>query len=394
MTTSSWHERKINLSSTIIIGAITLFIGVLTGLNWDKFAPYLSLKTEKPSATMDWSPLNSVYNQLVYYYDGDIDPATVIEGAKKGLVAALGDTYTVYMDKEEAADFTASLHGDVGAGIGVELAERENYVKIIRLLPDNPAKRVGLLAGDIIYKINGEEVYTESVEQIAQKLRGAAGTSVKLSVVRNNTELEFEIIRETLNNVSAYVDYDGTTAIITVTRFDDDTGQIVQKFAREFADKKNNKVILDLRSNTGGFVSAAQELLALWISGDKVFIQKSKKSGDDTIYTVRGQDILSQTKTIVLVNGTSASASEIVAGALQDYKKATILGEKTFGKGVVQTMHNFADNSILKVTTAHWYTPLGNNINNAGVTPDIVIENTYDDINAGRDPQMDAAKKL
>ena len=198
------------------------------------------------------SPLNEVYNRLSTTYNGEINEKDVIEGAKKGLTESLGDKYTVYMDAEEAAEFTDDLHGNVGAGIGVEMGLRDGYVRVLRTLPDNPAREAGILAGDILYKVNGEEVYTLSTEEISKKVRGEEGTEVEVTVVRDGDEKTFKMKREVINNVSAYVEYDGKTAIITVTRFDNDTGVLAQKFAGEFADKGVNKVILDLRGNGGG----------------------------------------------------------------------------------------------------------------------------------------------
>ena len=194
--------------------------------------------------------------------------------------------------------------------------------------------------------------------------------------------------------MSAYVNYDGNTAIVTVTRFDEDTGKEVQKMAKEFGDKGVNKVILDLRGNGGGYVAAAQDLLSLWLDGQKVVIQKSKHYGNSTMSTSSGRALLKDMKTIVLVNGSTASASEIVAGALQDYGKATIVGETTYGKGVVQNLFTLSDGSTLKVTTADWYTPNDRTINQDGIKPDIEVERSYEDINKMRDPQMDKAKSL
>lgn len=391
-----WEERQVSLGGAIIAGTVTLIIGLFVGLNWNSFAesflPYLGFKTK---VTSDWSALDEVYSTLVNNYDGEIDRATIIEGAKKGIAAAVGDVYTAYMTADEAAEYEASLHGDVGAGIGIEMALRDGYIRILRTLPDNPAEKAGIKAGDIIYKIDDEEVYALSSDEIASKLRGAAGTQVKLTVVRDNAEKSFELTRETINNVSAYVTYDGSTAIITVTRFDNNTGTLVQKIvADEFAAHNVKKVILDLRGNGGGYVSAAKDLLSLWIDGDVVLVQKTGGLTHDTTYANRGQARLANMPTVVLVNGTSASASEIVAGALKDYKKATVLGETTYGKGVVQTLFDLSGGSLLKVTTARWYTPNGASINGEGVTPDIEVGLTYDDTNMGRDPQLDAAKAL
>ena len=391
-----WSEKKVSLGNSIIIGAVLAVIGVVIGANWNNwfggFAPYLGLGTA--SSGVDWSGLDEVYNKLASTYNGEISKSEVVEGAKKGLTDALGDIYTVYMDAEEAQDFDDDLHGNVGSGIGVEMGLRDGYVRVLRTLPDNPARRAGILAGDIIYKVDGEEVYDKSVEEISKRVRGETGTEVMVTMVRGGKEKSFTLKREEINNVSAYVEYDGKTAIITVTRFDNDTGAKVQGFAKEFADKGVKKVILDLRGNGGGYVEAARDLLSLWIDGEPVLIQKSKHGGDSTMTAYSNRAILKDMKTIVLVNGSTASASEITAGALQDYGKATIVGEKTFGKGVVQNLYNLSGGTKLKVTTADWYTPKDRSINGEGITPDVEVERTYDDINAMRDPQLDKAKSL
>lgn len=396
--TTKWEEKRVSLGGAIIAGVVTLAVGFFVGMNWDGFAanflPYLGFQSR--TSSNNWSALDEVYNQLVAEYDGEIDKTALVEGAKKGMVAALGDVYTAYMPADEASEYQAALHGDVGAGIGIEMGLRDGYVRVLRVLPDNPALKAGVKAGDIIYKVNDEEVYSSDTDTIASKLRGAAGTEVKLTVVRDGEEKSFTMTRETINNVSAYIDYDGDTAIITVTRFDNDTGTIVRKFVNsdEFKQKHIKKVILDLRSNGGGYVSAAKDLLSLWIDGDLILTQKSSKASDVNTYANRGQAVLANIPTVVLVNGNTASASEIVAGALKDYDKATILGETTFGKGVVQTLLDLSNNTLLKVTTARWYTPKGNTINGEGITPDVEVELTYDDANHSRDPQLDAAKKL
>ena len=391
-----FKERKTSLGNAIILSAVFLVVGLFVGANFNNwflgFAPYLGF--EARGSSIDWTPLNEVYNKLAVAYNGEISEKEVIEGAKKGLVASLGDVYTVYMDAETSSDFYDDLHGNVGSGVGIEMGERDGYVRVLRTLPDNPARKAGILAGDILYKVDGEEVYTLSTDEISKKVRGETGSEVTITVVRDGKEKSFTMKREVINNVSAYVDYSGSTAIVTVTRFDTDTGTIVQGFANEFSKKGVKKVILDLRNNGGGYVSAAQDLLSLWIDNNKVLIQKSKHFGNSTSSTSSGKAILKDIKTIVLVNGSTASASEIVAGALQDYKKATILGETTYGKGVVQNLYDLSGGTVLKVTTAEWYTPEDRSINKTGIKPDVEVEMTYEDINAMRDPQLDKAKSL
>lgn len=391
-----WKEKKVSLGNAIIVGTVVALASLAIGINFNKwfggFMPYLGFS--ESDSSMNWNALNEVYDTLEQNYNGDIDKKIVLEGAKKGLTDALGDKYTVYMNAEESSEFYDDLHGNVGSGIGVEMGERDGYVRVLRTLPDNPAQRAGILAGDIFYKVDGEEVYNLTTDEISKKVRGETGAEVEVTVVRDGEEKTFKMKRETINNVSAYVEYDGQTAIVTVTRFDNDTGAMVQDFAKEFGKKGVNKVILDLRGNGGGYVSAAEDLLSLWIDGDVYLVQKSKHKGDSTSKTQTGKAILKDMKTIVLVNGSTASASEITAGALQDYGKATVVGETTYGKGVVQNMLNLSNGSTLKVTTAEWHTPKDRSINKEGIKPDVEVERSFEDINAMRDPQMDKAKSL
>lgn len=393
-THPSHPSQKLSLGSVIVVSVVTLVLGIFIGRSdfWNGFLPYLGFNSSTTTSELNWSSLNEVYNKLIDNFDGEVDKTALIEGAKKGLVEAAGDKYTVYMTADEAKEYESSvLHGEVGGGIGAELGLRDGYVRVLRTLPDNPARKAGMLAGDIFYKINGEDVYSLSAEEVAQKLRGEPGSKLTVTIVRDGEEKTFDLTREEINNVSADVEYKGDTAIVKITRFDTDTGAIVENFAREFDKKGIKKVILDLRGNGGGYVSAAKDLLSLWIDGDPVLIQKSKFLSSDTTYASHGKAILKNYKTIVLVNGGTASASEIVTGALQDYDLATVIGEQTYGKGVVQSLLNLNTGAQLKVTTAHWYTPKSNTINGTGITPNIVVERTYDDINTNRDPQLDKA---
>ena len=386
-------EKKIGLATAIIISFITLAIGFGVGSNWTKisndFSAYLG---GRKIAKINFDELTEVYNTLAANFDGTLDGAKVIEEAKRGLVNAAGDKYTYYMTAEEAKEFQKDLNGDVGAGIGVEIGERDGYIKVLRTTPDNPARRAGILAGDIIYKADGEDISALKVDDVAKRLRGAEGTSVVLTVVRDNKELDFTLTREVINNVSAYIDYKGNTAILTISRFDLDTGSLCKDLAQEALNRGVNKLIVDLRGNGGGYVSAAKEGASLWLNGDLVVEQRSGSSlYSEKTYAKTGIDILSNMKTIVLINGSTASASEIVAGALKDYGKATLVGEKTYGKGSVQALEDLGAGELLRVTIAKWYTPKGKNINGEGIKPDVEVERTFEQINKEIDPQLEAA---
>ena len=391
-------QKQVNLGTTIFSSLITLAIGIFLGANWNnlylQFSPYIN-PAQKVTSNIKWDDLNEVYSQISSNFDGSIDKTKLIEGAKKGLTAALADPYTVYYDSKEAAEFRSDLKGEIKeAGVGIEMIKQGDYVVVTRTLPNNPARKAGVHAGDIIFAINGEEVWDKDTEIIASKLRGPSGEKVKLTVARDKQKLDFELVREKINNVSADITYQDKTAIISVYRFSEDTGTLVQSFTKDFKNRGINKVILDLRNNGGGYVTAARDLLSLWLDGDKILTQKSATVGQTITYAKRSEATLKDMKTIVLVNNATASASEIVAGALKDYKKATILGTKTYGKGVVQTMLELSGGSLLKITTAHWYTPEGQTINKTGISPDVEVERSYSDINSGKDPQLDKAKTL
>ena len=201
-------------------------------------------------------------------------------------------------------------------------------------------------------------------------------------------------MREEINNVSADIVYEDNIAILSVYRFSKDTGTLVRKLANEAKGKNISGIIVDLRGNGGGYVNAARDMLGLWIDGENVVTQKSRTFGESRTIAPRGEAILKDMKTVVLINNGTASASEIVAGALKDYEKATIVGEKSYGKGVVQTMLSVDGANLLKVTTAHWYTPKGSTINKTGIEPDFVVERTYEQINKDEDPQLNKAREL
>ena len=395
---TEWKPRKINLSTSIITSFIFLVAGFFVGSNWQfiltNFSPYIGFHKNEQA---NWDPLNEIYTELRSFYDGEVTEENALTGAKRGIAAALDDPYTTYLTAKEGNEFLSDLNGEINeAGVGMELTFRNNHTVVVRTLPDNPARKAGIKPGDRIVKIDDENVDGKTTEDVAKKLRGKAGDKVKVEVLRGAETLTFEMTREKINNVSADISYSDKTAIISVYRFAEDTGALVRKLAEQAKAKQVDKVILDLRNNGGGYVSAAGEMLSLWLNGgDKYMIEKSIHNDDKTDYVPRGKNpIFKDTKTIVLINRSTASASEIVAGALKDYQKATIVGMTSFGKGVMQTMLNLSDGGKLKVTTAHWYTPNGSSINKTGIKPDVEIDRTVQDITEDKDPQLDKAKSL
>ena len=395
---TEWKPRKINLSTSIITSFIFLVAGFFVGSNWQfiltNFSPYIGFRKSEQA---NWDSLNEIYTELRSFYDGEVTEENALTGAKRGIAAALDDPYTTYLTAKEGNEFLSDLNGEINeAGVGMELTFRNNHTVVVRTLPDNPARKAGIKPGDRIMKIGDENVDGKTTEDVAKKLRGKAGEKVKVEVLRGADALTFEMTREKINNVSADISYSDKTAIISVYRFAEDTGSLVRKLAEQAKAKQVDKVILDLRNNGGGYVSAAGEMLSLWLNGgDKYMIEKSIHNDDKTDYVPRGKNpIFKDIKTIVLINRSTASASEIVAGALKDYQKATIVGMTSFGKGVMQTMLNLSDGGKLKVTTAHWYTPNGSSINKTGIKPDVEIDRTVQDITEDKDPQLDKAKSL
>ncbi len=336
--------------------------------------------------------VQETYQALSANFDGKLDKQKLIEGANRGLVEAAGDQYTVFMNKQESSEFDNALSGNIGGGIGIEVAMRNNVPTVVRVLQNNPAEKAGLALNDVIIKVNGESTQGKTLNDVVTSIRGEVGTTVKLTVVRDGAEKEFNITREQVNNPSAYGEIKDGVGVMTITRFDDQTGSLARAVASDFKAKGVKGVILDLRGNGGGYVSAAQAVAGIWL--DKQLVTSERTNGKVTEeLKSTGTPILSGLKTVVLVNGSSASASEIVAGALHDHKVATLIGEKTFGKGSVQKLINLSDGATLKVTVARWYTPAGVNISEKGITPDTIVERTADDSNANRDPQLDAALK-
>ena len=395
---TEWKPRKINLSTSIITSFIFLVVGFFVGSNWQfiitNFSPYIGFRKSEQA---NWDSLNEIYTELKSFYDGEVTEENALTGAKRGIAAALDDPYTTYLTAKEGNEFLSDLNGEINeAGVGMELTFRNNHTVVVRTLPDNPARKAGIKPGDRIVKIGDENVDGKTTEDVAKKLRGKAGDKVKVEILRGADTLTFEMTREKINNVSADISYSDKTAIISVYRFAEDTGSLVRKLAEQAKAKQVDKVILDLRNNGGGYVSAAGEMLSLWLNGgDKYMIEKSIHNDDKTDYVPRGKNpIFKDIKTIVLINRSTASASEIVAGALKDYEKATIVGMTSFGKGVMQTMLNLSDGGKLKVTTAHWYTPNGSSINKTGIKPDVEIDRTVQDITEDKDPQLDKAKSL
>lgn len=385
------EKRKVPLLVTVLAFVFVAGIGYVAGaVNSGELNGRLG--TLLGGEQIDLSTVQSTYNSLKDNFDGELDQQKLIEGANRGLVEAAGDEYTVFMNKAESSEFDNSLTGNIGGGIGIELGTRNDAPTVLRVLRDNPAEKAGVEPGDIIVKVNDESTESLTLNEVTTKIRGEVDTTVKLTVIRGGVEKEFNITRAQVNNPSAYGEIKDGVGVLTITRFDNETGSLARAVANDFKAKGVKGVVLDLRGNGGGYVTAAQEVAGIWL--DKQLVTSERANGRTTEeLKSKGSPILNGIPTTVLVNQSSASASEIVAGALRDHKVAKLYGTTTFGKGSVQKLINLTDGATLKVTIARWYTPAGVNISEKGLTPDTAVERTADDINAGRDPQLEAALK-
>ena len=387
-------EKRQQLSwfLTLVIVAIVSFVaGARSDALFANVASVFGVRTS--NKTIDLSSVQKTYQELVANYDGKLDTQKLIYGANRGLVEAAGDPHTAYMDPDETKEFDKSLSGQIGGGIGAEIGLRNNKPTIIKPLENSPAQKAGIKAGEAIVKVNDEVSSDWSVEKVVSKIRGEVGTSVKLTLLSGGQTREVSVVRQNIVSPAVESGIDGEIGILKVNRFGDDTVSLARKYASEFVEKGVKKVILDLRNNPGGTVGAAQGLLGIWLDNQ---IAMTERRGSEIVKTLRttGTPILGNMKTVVLINGNSASASEITAGALREYGKATLVGQKSYGKGSVQIVLGLPGGSQMKVTEARWYTPKGKNIDKTGIEPDVKVDLSSDDVNNNVDPQMDKAKSI
>ena len=387
-------EKRQQLSwflTLIIVSIVSFVAGARSDALFANVASVFGVRTS--NKTIDLSSVQKTYQELVANYDGKLDTQKLIYGANRGLVEAAGDPHTAYMDPDETKEFDKSLSGQIGGGIGAEIGLRNNKPTIIKPLENSPAQKAGIKAGEAIVKVNDESSSDWSVEKVVSKIRGEVGTSVKLTLLSGGQTREVSVVRQNIVSPAVESEIDGEIGILKVNRFGDDTVSLSRKYASEFVEKGVKKVILDLRNNPGGTVGAAQGLLGIWLDNQ---IAMTERRGSEIVKTLRttGTPILGNMKTVVLINGNSASASEITAGALREYGKATLVGQKSYGKGSVQIVLGLPGGSQMKVTEARWYTPKGKNIDKTGIEPDVKVDLSAEDINNNLDPQMDKAKSL
>lgn len=408
----SMNQKNNAVFVFLIVG---LVLGILFGRAWTRVEAYGEQKNAGSSASttgfvigIGQSPPANVASQDVEfklfwdawtiikekYYQQPIEDKSLFYGAMKGLAEATGDPYTNFFEPKGAEAFQQALSGKF-SGIGAEIGLKDGTLTIVAPLPDTPAERAGIKAGDLIVKIDDADTAGYTVEKAVSLIRGDKGTKVKLTIFRPDAgkdPFDVEIIRDEIQIKSVRLNWvEGKNiAHIVVTNFNMDTRENFDRAVEEAIRKDAKGVILDLRNNPGGFLDTAVYMAGEWV-GDAVVVKERRQGKIFEQLRGTGKKRLAGMPTVVLVNEGSASASEIVSGALQDFKLATVVGKTTFGKGSVQDYINLKDGSAIKITIAEWLTPNERTINKTGLEPDVTVDRTPEDYEAQRDPQLDRA---
>lgn len=397
-------SRAFIIYSAIILLAVGFVAGVAAGRQIAPVSKSEGQVTNFPSTNQDprYLPQNvdfdlfrqvwqTIHKQAI---DRDVvSDSQLFIGALRGMVAALDDPYSTFFDTKETSEFAQEMEGDFD-GIGAEIGIKKDRLMIISPLSDSPAAKAGLKSQDVIVAIDDLPTAGMSVTGAVMRIRGERGTTVNLLIDRTDwaEPRVVTITRDTIHVASVRWEFKDDLAIVTVTSFNEDTTQLFNQATQEIVTKQPKGIILDLRGNPGGFLDAATSMASSWVASGPVVIEAF--DGQRKELLAKGGAQLQGFHTVVLVDGGSASGSEIVAGALQDSKTGIIVGEQTFGKGSVQELVPLSDGSSIKLTVAKWLTPSGRSIDEAGITPDDVIKFTAEDATADRDPQLDSAKNI
>ena len=389
--------------SAVLVGGVLFWGGYYVGIHRE--SPIVTLQninnsSVAASTTADFAPFWQVWNTLnkkfVLTKTKKIPTdQEKVWGAIQGLAAAYGDPYTTFFPPAESKDFSDEIKGSFD-GVGMEVGVRDGVLTVIAPLKDNPAYVAGIKSGDQIVKINGTSTATLSVDQAVSILRGPKGTTVTVTMMRKGVKdpINFTLIRDTINIPTIDTQaLPGGIFKISLYSFSQNSADLFRGALRDFVASGDHKLILDLRDNPGGYLESAVDMASWFLpAGKPVITEDFGSSTPKNIYRSFGYNIFSKNLQFeILVNGGSASAAEILAGALQQYGVAKLIGEQTFGKGSVQELEQITPDTSLKVTVARWLTPNGNWISEKGLTPDIVVPFVADSKNPTKDNQLDRA---
>ena len=356
-----------NKTFKIVLFSAFLSLVCIPGYSSDNDVP-----TEKIQQFVD------VYKKIKDQYVDEVDDDTLFNYAIEGMVSNL-DPYSDYLSKDDFSELKIGTTGRFG-GIGIEITMEDGFVKIISPIDDTPAQRAGLKAGDLVIEVQDISLKDKSINDAVKLMRGEPGTKVRVKILREKEEspLDFELVRQIIVSKGIKTEiFNGEVGYLRLSSFQSNSTANVRKAIYDLRKKSGNMMvalILDLRNNPGGVLGSAVGISDLFLKSGKIVYTKGRTNNSDLEYFANSEDILEGLPLYVLINGGSASASEIVAGALQDHKRAIIYGEKSFGKASVQSIQEMMDGSALKLTTAKYYTPNDRHIHENGITPDVKIE--------------------
>lgn len=385
-----------------IVIVLTLAIGFIGGFYYKNQAqlPLLNLvnKDYRQPNSVDFSLFWNVWDMLHdRYVDKEkLNTQDLVYGAIDGLVRTLGDPYTVFLKPKESEEFQQQIKGSF-SGIGIEIGLRKNILTVISPIKDTPAARAGLLAGDKILKINDKSTEGMKLDEAVSLIRGPKGTKVTLTVTRDGLEKtkEISITRDVIKIPAVtWKLLDDNIAYLEIFTFNQNVDTEFKKAAQEIVDSKAKKIILDLRNNPGGLLDSAVNIAGYFLDKNKIVTLERFGNGQENQFRTQPNGQLKNYSIIILINKGSASASEILAGALKDNRGVLIVGETSFGKGSVQEVLDLPQKASLKITIAKWFTPNGISINDDGIKPDIEIKRSEEDIKSDKDPQLEKAREL
>ena len=340
----------------------------------------ISSDTEVPTEKIQ--QFVDVYKKIKEQYVDEVDDATLFNYAIEGMVTKL-DPYSDYLSKDDFSELKIGTTGRFG-GIGIEITMEDGFVKIISPIDDTPAQRAGLKSGDLVIEVEGVSLKDKSINDAVKLMRGEPGTKVSVKVLREKEDapLDFELTRQIIVSKGIKTEiFNGEFGYLRLSSFQSNSTANVRKAIYDLRKRTGNMMvalILDLRNNPGGVLGSAVGISDLFLKSGKIVYTKGRTNNSDLEYYANSEDILEGLPLYVLINGGSASASEIVAGALQDHKRAIIYGEKSFGKASVQSIQEMIDGSALKLTTAKYYTPNDRHIHGNGIMPDVTVD--YDEL--------------
>ena len=365
---------------------VILFLGFIAGGIFfdqiDKTTLMAQAKNEADDRSQVYEQLNlfgEVFDRIRSGYVEDVDSSDLISAAIRGMLTSL-DPHSGYMPPENFEDMQVDTKGAFG-GLGIEVTQEDGFVKVVSPMDGTPASDAGIQSGDFITHVDGEAILGLSLSEAVDKMRGPVGSEVSLTIVRNLDEEPFDIviIRDIIKLTAARVRIEDDVIIIRVTTFNEQTTPNIEKGIKEKIDELSGEenvsgFIIDLRNNPGGLLSEAISVSDMFLNQGEIVSTRGRYNGQAKRYSASKGDLAKNKPLVVLINGGSASASEIVAGALQDHKRAVILGTKSFGKGSVQSVIPLGENGAMRLTTARYYTPAGRSIQALGVVPDIIVE--------------------